>query len=104
MNRLPDLSEIEGFEWDQANTGKIWQRHHVTFHECEEVFFHEPFGFAPDLSHSVVEQRYFAYGRTTLGRLLTIIFTIRSNRIRVISARDMSRKERKLHEKIQTGT
>ena len=97
MANLPDLSRIEGFDWGRANVQKSWQRHQVAFYECEEVFFSEPV-IVPNPAHSVVEQRYFAFGRTTRGRLLTVVFTMRENRIRVVSARDMSRKERKGYE------
>jgi len=42
MANLPDLSRIEGFDWDQANIEKNWDRHTIAFYECEEVFFREP--------------------------------------------------------------
>ncbi len=96
MADLPDLSRVEGFDWDKSNILKNWERHRVAFDECEEVFFHDPV-FAPNLGHASGELRYFAYGRTVRRRLLTIIFTMRGNKIRVISARDMNRKERKRH-------
>jgi len=99
MSELPDLSRFEGFDWDRANVQKNWERHRVAFAECEEVFFHDPV-LAHDFGHSTVERRYFAYGRTTRGRLLTVIFTVRKNQIRIVSARDMNRKERKKHEQI----
>lgn len=97
---LPDLNSLDGFDWDKANIQKNWQRHRVRFDECEEVFFYEPL-IVPDFIHSVLEPRYFAYGRTSEGRLLTLVFTIRDKKIRVISVRDMSRKERQGYEKIQ---
>mgnify|MGYP003394364587 CR=1 FL=1 len=85
MADLPDLSRIEGFDWE---------RHRVAFYECEEAFFHDPV-LAPDFGHSGAEQRYFAFGCTVRRRLLTIVFTMRKNKICVVSARDMNRKERK---------
>lgn len=99
MSNLPDLSRIEGFDWDRANIRKNWERHRVAFDECEEVFFHDPV-LAPDAEHSAGEARYFAYGRTVRSRLLTVVFTVRRNHIRVISARDMHRKERERYVKI----
>jgi uncharacterized DUF497 family protein len=62
--------------------------------------FNEPLLMAPDLRHSFSEQRIHALGRTDDGRLLHITFTLRANEttIRVISARDMSRKERSYYE------
>ncbi len=97
MANFPDLSRIEGFDWDQANIEKNWDRHNIAFYECEEVFFREPI-VLEDLNHSEKEQCYFALGQTVRGRLVTVIFTVRKNKIRVISARDMSRKERKFYE------
>ncbi len=99
MIDFPDLSGAEGFDWDRGNVQKNWARRRVAFHECEEVFFHEPV-LVPDPDHSGSEQRWFAFGRTAKGRLLTIVFTIRKNTIRVISARDMSRKERGKYEEL----
>ena len=98
MADLPHFSDVEGFEWDRANIQKNWQRHHVAFYECEEVFFHEPLVVAPNPTHSVAEARYFAYGRTVRGRLLTVVFTVRGKKFRMISARDMSWRERKVYE------
>lgn len=102
MSELPDFSQIEGFEWDRANFQKNWQRHRAAFYEGEEVFFHEA-AILPDPCHSVTEARYFALGRTIQGRWLTVVFTMRKNRIRVISARDMSRKEKRDYGQIQTN-
>jgi len=96
MAKLPDVDRIEGFDWNQANIQKNLERHRVAFDECEEVFFHNPV-LAPDVGHPETERRYFAFGHTVRGRLLTIVFTMRGNKIRVISARDMNRKERKKH-------
>lgn len=103
MTDLPNLSYFEGFDWDRANVQKNWNRHEVSFYECEEVFFRDPV-IIPDTGHSDAEARFFAMGRTVRGRLLTIIFTVRENKIRVISARDMSRKERKAYGKIEKNS
>ncbi len=98
MAELPDLSHVDGFDWDRGNVQKNWQRHRVAFYECEEVFFSEPL-LVPNPTHSAIEARVLAFGRTTRGRLLTVVFTVRGGKIRVISARDMSRKERKDYER-----
>ena len=88
------LSQCAGFEWDAGNAPKVETRHRVTTGECEQVFFHEPLLIAPDASHSVTEERWAAWGRTAEGRPLAVVFTLRQDRIRPISARDMNRKER----------
>ncbi len=92
-----DFLQLEGFEWDAANVLKNWQRHQVAFYECEEVFMRGPVVF-PDVKHSGVGDRFFALGRTVRERLLTVVFTVRKNKIRVISARNMSRKEKQVYE------
>lgn len=89
-----DLSGITGFDWDEGNRDKNWINHQVSTGECEEVFFNLPLLLQPDPTHSSTEARYFVLGQTNAGRHLFIVFTIRSDEIRVISARDMSRKER----------
>jgi uncharacterized DUF497 family protein len=92
------LSRVTGFEWDAGNLAKNWQAHQVSSAECEQVFFDQPLIVALDALHSGSEERLFALGRTGLGRLLFVVFTFRGDLIRVISARDMSRKERKAYE------
>ena len=100
MPKFPDdLARCTGFQWDAGNIDKNWERHAVTQGECEQIFFNRPILVAPDLQHSKKERRYAALGQTTAGRTLTIIFTIRGELIRVISARDMSRRERGLYER-----
>lgn len=89
------LAKIKGFQWDQSNVKKNWDKHSVLFTECEEVFFNEPLIIAPHYASSQGEPRFVVLGRTDLGRHLFIAFTIRDEQIRVISARDMSRKERR---------
>ena len=91
------LKSIQGFEWDEGNSGKNEQKHGVTDREAEEIFFNQPLviGRSPK---GKPEVRYAALGQTYGSRPLAVVFTIRSKRIRVISARPMSRKERKLYE------
>jgi uncharacterized DUF497 family protein len=89
------ISEATGFDWDEGNAQKNCQKHGVRSSECEEVFFRGPWVVPGYPDRSSGKQRFGAFGRTALGRLLWTVFTFRGNRIRVISARDMSRKERR---------
>ena len=88
------LADCSGFDWDESNAEKNWQRHQVLPEECEQLFFNRPLVLKQDAGRSKVEIRYYALGRTDSGRFLFVVFTIRKTLIRVISARDMSRKER----------
>lgn len=90
------LEHITGFQWDDGNIGKNWAKHGVLSSECEEVFFNRPLLVTIDEEHSDYdEDRYLALGRTNHGSRLFIVFTIRGQLIRVISARKMTRKERR---------
>ena len=91
------LPEFEGFDWDQGNVEKNWLTHQVTPQECEQLFFNRPMIAADEPKHSRVEKRFFVLGQTDEDRPLFIAFTVRKKRIRVISARDMNRKERKVY-------
>lgn len=94
-----DLSAIEGFDWDEGNSRKSHDKHSVTQTEAEQVFTSEVL-IAADIKHSHDEPRYQALGSTIVGRLLYVTFTLRGEgkKIRVISARDMNRKERTYYE------
>lgn len=96
------LEQCGGFQWDKGNSEKNWIRHQVTNNECEQVFFNKPLIVADDPKHSQTEKRWYGLGRTDFNRLLFIVFTIRKNLIRIISARDMNKKERTVyHEQIK---
>ena len=95
------LAACTGFDWDDGNAPKIWARHRVSQGECEQAFFGEPLLVAPDPRHSGREERWAALGQTLDGRGLAIVFTLRGDRIRPISARDMNRKERTLYGKAE---
>ncbi len=95
---MSDFDRIEGFDWDYANINKNWIAHGVSNFEAEQVFFNDPLVISEDERHSGTENRYIGLGRTDLERALVVIYTVRKNLIRVISARDMSRKERKIYE------
>jgi hypothetical protein len=92
------LSQCEGFEWDAGNAAKIWERHEVAPGEAEQVFFNRPLVAAVDTKHSGAEARFLALGQTDTGRRLLVVFTFRRRLIRVVSARDMSRRERREYE------
>jgi len=90
-----------GFDWDEANAIKNWEKHRVTPEEAEDVFFHDPFIVRSDPAHSKRERRYWALGKTSHDRRLFVAFTIRRTRIRIISARDMSRRESEVYERYE---
>lgn len=92
------LKEVSGFEWDSGNKGKNLLKHNVIDEECEEVFFDHNKKMLIDTIHSGVEERYILLGKTKKQRLLFLAFTIRKNKIRIISARDLNKKEYKLYE------
>lgn len=86
------------FEWDVFNKFKNWSKHRVDYKECEEIFSNRPLKTYKDIKHSQTEDRFVALGTTNNNRSIYIVFTIRKDIIRIISARDMSRKERKIYE------
>ena len=92
------LPEPLSFEWDKGNLGKNL-KHKVSDKEAEEAFINGQLFIFKDQKHSQIENRYGFFGRTGTGRLLSIVFTIRRDKIRIITARDTSKKERKSYEK-----
>ncbi|MDO8733807.1 MAG: BrnT family toxin [Elusimicrobiota bacterium] len=87
------------FEWDEKNKDKNWEKHKVKYTEIEDVFFNSPIIADVDKSKILYnEERKIAYGLTNDNRLLFVIFTIRNKKIRVISARDMGKKDRRFYE------
>lgn len=92
------LKEVSSFEWDKGNKIKNLTKHFVSQDECEEAFFDLNRKIQKDLLHSKSEERYVLLGHTKYKRLLYIVFTIRKEKMRVISARDINKKERKLYE------
>ena len=96
MQPIVDLSQITGFQWDDGNARKSEERHGASHSEAEEMFTDERLLVDRDIHHSQSEQRYNALGSTKHYRLLHVTFTLRNNEtdIRVISARDMNRRER----------
>ena len=98
-DRDDPLDQCTGFEWDGANTHKNWELHQVTPEEAEDVFFSDPLVVRGDVRHSPREQRYYALGRTRRGRRVFVAFTIHRDLIRVISVRDMNRREQDFYGK-----
>ena len=96
IQTVADLAQVEGFQWDLGNARKNAAKHDVSQSEAEQVFFNDPLLLLSDPRHSQTEPRFHALGRTGDGRGLHVTFTLRDNGrlIRVISARDMHRKER----------
>jgi len=92
---------VEGFDWDEGHTRKSAEKRHVSQAEAEAVFFSDPLVVVPDPRHSQAELRFHALGKTADGRMLHVVFTLRRQEtlIRVISARDMHRKERLIYAK-----
>lgn len=93
------IKELVEFDWDRGNIDKNWEKHRVRDGEAEEVFFDENKKLFRDKLHSEEEPRYIIFGKTKKDRLLCVVFTVRKNKLRIISARDINKEERKLYEK-----
>ena len=97
MAETTTVPEFDGFDWSGGNAEKNWDRHQVTPLETEQLFFNRPLLTGSDPAHSGKEKRFFALGQTDAGRELFVAFTMRARRLRVVSARDMSRTERRVY-------
>ena len=95
---MDELWAWTGFDWDDGNSEKNWLTHRVRRTECEQVLLSQPLIVAQGQLLEDREVRYLAMGETGAGRRLFLVFTIRGNLVRVISARDMSRQERSVYE------
>ncbi|HBL52428.1 MAG: hypothetical protein A3D24_03245 [Candidatus Blackburnbacteria bacterium RIFCSPHIGHO2_02_FULL_39_13] len=93
-----DLSKIVGFIWDKGNLDKSYKKHGITPKETEEIFLDENLLLVDDVRHSQLEERYIAVGLTTQNKVLFVVFTIRKDKIRIISARKANKKERNQYE------
>jgi uncharacterized protein len=98
------LSRCRGFQWDEGNADKNWIKHRVSRTEVEQVFFNRPLLVSEGEKRSEQGSRYYTLGQTDAGRHLFIVFTIREDLIRVISARPMSRRERRVYEHAKEET
>ncbi len=96
---MTNLTSIKGFDWDEGNARKN-EKHNVSMAEAEQVFFNEPLLVLEDSKHSNLEPRFHALGKSDDKRQ-HITFTLRQagEKIRIISARDMHKKERAIYEK-----
>lgn len=92
------------FEWDKGNKEKNALKHNVVIQEIEQIFKNENNFIFTDEKHSIDEKRYALFGVTDKGRKLSVVFTIRNNLIRVITARDMSKSERRYYEGLKKNT
>ncbi|ADN08898.1 BrnT family toxin [Sulfurimonas autotrophica] len=93
-----DTKAIVGFEWDEGNTHKNEKKHGLKWTTIEEIFFNEPLLVVEDFKNSLGECRCVALGKNDFDDLITVIFTLREKKIRVISARAMRKKERIIYE------
>lgn len=86
--------QFSGFQWEEGNLDKNLIRHQVENWECEQIFFNRPLIVLDDPRHSVSEKRWVGFGKTDNDRFLVVVYTQRENLIRIISARDMNKRER----------
>ncbi len=93
-----EFDNFVGFQWDQGNIDKNLINHNVENWASEQIFFNKPLLVLDDPKHSIPEKRWAAFGKTDADRFLIVIFTKRGDLIRVISARDMNKKERKFYD------
>ena len=94
------LQEPISFEWNRGNIDKNLEKHKVTNREAEQIFINGPHFILEDEKHSAKEKRYMIWGITNKNKHLSVFFTIRKNSVRVISARPMSKNEKKQYEKV----
>lgn len=104
MDIYEKLGKCKGFQWDKGNIEKNWLKHGVNPSECEQIFFNLPLVAYNDTRHSEQENRYYTLGKLDTNRFLFIVFTIRENKIRIISARDMNRRERQVYKNYEKDT
>ena len=95
---IDDLAQCRGFQWDEGNAEKNWVQHQVSQGEAEQVFFNRPLVVVAGEQRTELTRRYYALGHTDASRPLFMVFTIRDDLLRVISARPMSRRERRVYE------
>ena len=93
-----DIESLIGFDWDDGNIYKNENKHGLNYKTIEEVFFNEPILIVEDFKHSENECRCVAFGYDNQNRKIMVVFTTRENLIRVISAREMTKKEKSFYE------
>jgi len=87
------------FDWDQWNIQKNEIKHGISAFEAESVFYDESHKIFLDIKHSLNEKRYILYGKSIYHKILMLAFTVRNTKVRIISARVASKKERTIYEK-----
>lgn len=87
--------KIKGFEWDKGNLDKSYQKHGITPNQAEEIFLDKNLKVIRDIKHSQGEKRLIALGKSFAQKILFVVFIIRKNKVRIISARKANQKERK---------
>ncbi|MDD2708829.1 MAG: BrnT family toxin [Verrucomicrobiae bacterium] len=95
-----DANAFTGFDWDEGNLSKIPAKHPVSNTEAEQMFANIPLLVTDDAGHSQNERRFRALGQTNEGRILHVSFTLRGDKVRIISARPANRKERNTYENL----
>lgn len=93
-----DLQKPYEFDWDQGNVVKNLLKHQIECRQTEEAFIDDDSLVGDDLKHSSVENRFLLIGKDHEGNVLYIVFTQRRNKVRIISARIASKKERRFYE------
>jgi len=93
------FSKVVEFEWDDGNLEHI-RKHRFNYKECEQVFYNKPILVSQDKKHSQVESRFRVLGKTKQERLTILVFTTRWGKVRIISTRDQSKKERSIYQKM----
>ncbi|KKQ25026.1 MAG: hypothetical protein US40_C0004G0064 [Candidatus Roizmanbacteria bacterium GW2011_GWC2_37_13] len=96
---MGDTGKYKAFEWDKGNIDKSYQKHGITPNEAEEIFLDENLKISRDVKHSQKEERLIALGVTLNGKKLFIVYTVRAEKIRIISARLMNKKQKNYYEK-----
>ena len=95
---MVDLKRIKGFEWDEGNIDKSYQKHGITPNTAEEVFVDKNVVIEQDIKHQEKEERYIAIGMTLNEKILFVVFSMRDSMVRIISSRIANKKERRLYE------
>ena len=99
-----DVPEPLEFDWDEGNLHKSYKKHGISPNQAEQVFTDTSLIILQNVKHSQKEERFTAIGKTDDQRILFIVYTIRRNKVRIISARPAAKSERRLYEKIKKNT
>lgn len=92
-----NFEKIDGFDWDGGNIEKNLIKHGINCQEAEEIFLDVNSIHLEDTKHSLKEERFARIGRNFSNKILIAFFTIRKNKIRIISVRGVNKKEKDLY-------